>query len=102
LNDDAFVRAVLDDWRRAAMNEKLRATLGFLETLTLRPDEVGPADIAPLRAAGVSDAAIEEAINVCALFNVYDRLADALGWYLPGADGYAASARNLLKRGYQL
>jgi len=102
LNDDAFVRAVLADWRRAAMNERLRATLGFLETLTLRPDDVGPADIAPLRAVGVSDAAIEDAINVCALFNVYDRLADALGWYLPGPDGYAASGRSLLKRGYGL
>jgi uncharacterized peroxidase-related enzyme len=102
LNDDAFVRKVLDDWRSVAMSEKLRATLGFLETLTLRPDDVSPADIAPLRAAGVSDAAIEDAINVCALFNVYDRLADALGWYLPEADGYAASGRTLLKRGYKL
>jgi len=102
LNDAAFVQAVLDDWRSAPMNDKLRSTLGFLEILTLRPDDVGAGDIAPLRAAGVSDAAIEDAINVCALFNVYDRLADALGWYLPETDGYAASGRSLLKRGYQL
>ncbi len=44
----------------------------------------------------------EDAINVCALFNIYDRLADALGWYLPDAAGYAASAQNLMKRGYLL
>jgi hypothetical protein len=61
---------------------------------------VRPADVAPLRAAGISDAAIEDAIHVCALFNIYDRLADALGWHLPGPDGYAASAQNLLRRGY--
>jgi uncharacterized peroxidase-related enzyme len=96
------VKAVIDDWRTAPLDAKLRATLGFLETLTLRPNEVRPSDVAPLRAAGLSDAAIEDAINVCALFNIYDRLADALGWYLPDAAGYAASARSLLQRGYLL
>jgi len=50
----------------------------------------------------LSDAAIEDAINVCALFNIYDRLADALGWYLPDAAGYAASAQALMTRGYLL
>jgi hypothetical protein len=53
-----------------------------------------------LRAAGVRDEAIEDAINVCALFNIYDRMADALGWYLPDPEGYAASGRNLMRRGY--
>ena len=76
--------------------------LGFLEKLTLRPNEVRPADVAPLRAAGLSDDAIEDAIHVCALFNIYDRLADALEWHLPGPDGYAASGRSLLQRGYLL
>jgi len=93
---------VVDDWRSAPLDAKLRATLGFLEKLTLRPDEVRPADVTPLRAAGVSDAAIEDAINVCALFNIYDRLADALGWHLPDKRGYAASAQNLMRRGYLL
>jgi len=78
----------------------LRVTLAFLEKLTLQPDDLRPADVEPLRAAGISDRAIEDAINVCALFSIYDRLADALGWYLPGPDGYAASAQNLIRRGY--
>lgn len=71
-----------------------------MEKLTLRPDEIRPADMAPLRAAGLSDDAIEDAIHVCALFNIYDRLADAMGWHLPDGDGYAASGRSLMKRGY--
>jgi len=96
------VKAVIDDWRSAPLDAKLRATLGFLEKLTLQPNDVRPADVTPLRRAGVSDAAIEDAINVCALFNIYDRLADALGWHLPDAAGYAASAQALLKRGYLL
>jgi uncharacterized peroxidase-related enzyme len=102
LKDELFVQAVVDDWRNAPLDAKLRATLGFLEKLTLRPNEVRPADVTPLRAAGLSDEAIEDAINVCALFNIYDRLADALGWYLPDQAGYAASAQNLMRRGYLL
>jgi alkylhydroperoxidase family enzyme len=92
----------LADWRTAPIDPKLRATLGFLEQLTLAPADVRPADLAPLRAAGVSDAAIEDAIHACVLFSIYDRLADSLNWYLPGPDGYAASGRNLMKRGYLL
>ncbi len=80
----------------------MRAALGFLEKLTLRPDELRSADVTPLRAAGASDAAIEDAINICALFDIYDRLADALGWHLPDRAGYAASAQNLMRRGYLL
>ena len=93
---------MLADWRTAPVAPKVRATLGFLEKLTLAPAEVRPADVEPLRAAGVSDAAIEDAIQVCVLFNIYDRLADSLSFHLPGPDGYAASGRSLMRRGYNL
>ena len=95
-----MVAAVLQDWRTAPIDARLRAALGFIEKLTLQPDSVRPADVAPLRAAGISGEGIEDAIQVCTLFNVYDRLADAMGWYLPDQAGYAASGRNLMKRGY--
>lgn len=91
---------MLDDWRSAPVNDKVRAALGFLEKLTLHPDDIRPADIAPLRALGISDAAIEDTIHVCTLFNIYDRLADSIGWYLPDEAGYAASGRSLMRRGY--
>jgi alkylhydroperoxidase family enzyme len=94
------VAAVLENWRTAPIDAKLRATLGFLQKLTLAPADVRPADVAPLRAAGVSDAAIEDAIHACVLFNIYDRMADSLSFHLPGPDGYAASGRSLMKRGY--
>jgi len=34
------VAAVLEDWRTAAIPERLRAVLGFLEKLTLHPQQV--------------------------------------------------------------
>ena len=96
------MEAVLADWRTAPIDPKLRATLGFLEKLTLTPGDLRPADLAPLRAAGVGDEGIEDAIQVCVLFNIYDRMADALEFHLPGPDGYAASGRSLMQRGYLL
>ncbi|HYO15322.1 MAG TPA: peroxidase [Thermoanaerobaculia bacterium] len=97
-----MVEAVLEDYRTAPIPERLRAMLGFLEKLTLRPAEVGPDDIAPLRAAGLTDEEIEDAIHVCANFNLINRVADALGFDLPTRTVYAGSARMLLKSGYKL
>lgn len=100
-SDETVVRAVLEgDWRAAPIPEKLRAMLAFLEKLTLDPHHVGPADMAPLRAAGLSDEAIEDAIHICAAFNLINRVADTLGFDLPTPEGYAGAARFLLKVGY--
>ena len=67
---------------------------------TLRPEETGPDDVAPLRAAGLSDEEIEDAIHVCALFNDINRVADSLGFEPADANGNKVSARMLLTRGY--
>ena len=99
--DDSVVRAVLADYRTAPIPEKLRAMLGFLEKLTLRPAEVGPGDVALLRAAGLADDEIEDAIHVCGLFNVINRVADSLGFDEADDKGYAAGARFLLTSGYK-
>ena len=98
--NDALVKAVLNDWRTAPVEPRLRAALAFVEKLTLDPEAVGPADVAPLRAMGVSDAAIEDAMHACVLFNIYDRLADSFGFDIPDEHGFAMSAKMLLKRGY--
>jgi alkylhydroperoxidase family enzyme len=91
---------VLNDWRTAPINEKLRATLGFLEKLTLSPGDVGPGDIVPLRDAGVSDGAIEDAIYACTYFNMIDRIADSLGFEVLSDEAFAARAERFLEQGY--
>jgi alkylhydroperoxidase family enzyme len=93
------VAAVLEDWRTAPVNEKVRATLGFLEKVTLSPAEISSEDITPLRSAGVSDWAIEEALYVCFLFNVMDRLADAFDFHLPSDRGFQRNGRILYNLG---
>lgn len=92
--------AALADWRTAPLDARVKAMLGFLEKMTLAPESLSAADVTPMRAAGLSDAAIEDAVHVCALFNVYDRLADAFEFHIPDEAGFAMSATMLLKRGY--
>ena len=55
--------AVQRDWRTAPVSAQLRATLGFLEKLTLHPAEVTREDANAVRAAGVSDEALVDAIQ---------------------------------------
>jgi alkylhydroperoxidase family enzyme len=94
--------AVVTDWRSAPLRPELKATLGFLEQLTLRPDTLTPADADAVRAAGVSDAALRDAVEVCALFNMIVRLADSLGWEVPSAEALRERAPRMLAGGYAL
>ncbi len=47
--------------------------------LTREPSRVKEADIERLRGAGFDDATIHDVVQVTALFNYYNRLADGLG-----------------------
>ena len=97
---DGTIDLVLEDYRTAPIDEKLRAMLGLLETFTLRPDELSPSLVREVLATGVSRDAIRDAFYVAFLFNTYDRLADTLGWELPERGYYDKAGRFLLKKGY--
>jgi alkylhydroperoxidase family enzyme len=78
--------------------------LGYLEAVTLRPAGVRPDDAEAVRAAGVSDQAIVDALLVAAYFNLIDRLADSFG-FTPisqtlGREGLLAHEAKFLERGY--
>lgn len=88
------------EWKTGLLRPEVQAILPFLDKLTLEPDAVGPADVQELRAAGLSDEAIRDAIYVCAAFNVIDRVADAFGFEVPPPDLLRAASRFLLKKGY--
>ncbi len=90
------------DWRTAPVDDRLRATLGFLEKLTLQPDELTGADAEAVLATGVSEPALVDAIHVAALFNMIVRLADSLGWDVPPEEAFSARAQAMLESGYAL
>ena len=74
--------------------------LALLETFTLRPEQIGGADVRTAVEKGVTRDEIREAFYVAFLFNVYDRLADTLGWELPDPAYYPKAGQFLLKKGY--
>ena len=76
--------------------------LGFLEKLTLTPDALTEQDADEVRAAGVSDDALVDAIHVGSLFNMIARLADSLGWDVPSWEACLARAEPMLANGYSL
>ena len=94
--------AVKHDWRTAPVDEKLRAALGFLEKLTLRPDELSSEDAKAVLETGVSREALVDAIHVGAFFNMIVRLADSLGWDVPSFEEFSARAERMLESGYAL
>ena len=94
---------MLDDFESAPIDARLKATLRFLRKMTLEPDALTADDARAVLASGVSKDALSEAIHVAYLFNIYDRLADAMGWDVPDTSlgYYEVAAQRLLKRGYQ-
>lgn len=76
---DAYVEAVARDWRAAPLAPADRSLCSYAEKLTLEPTAMGEADVAALRAAGLSDPAIHDATQVVGYFNYINRIADALG-----------------------
>ena len=53
-------------------------------------------------AAGVTRDALEDAIVVCALFNMIVRLADSLGFEVPPYEAFLDRADAMLESGYAL
>ncbi len=98
--DEAVVTAVMQDYQTAPVNEKIRTTLGFLEKLTKNPDAVTVDDVAPMRAAGLNETAIEEAVQICYVFCTINRLADAFDFEIAEGKGRERMGSMLYKMGY--
>jgi alkylhydroperoxidase family enzyme len=94
------VSATLASGEKSAHDPKVQATLGLLEKLVRQPEQVSTADVDAVRAAGVTDDAIEDAAAVCALFTTMVRLADTLDFEVQEDESFEWGARKVLKRGY--
>ena len=91
---------MFEDWRTADVRPELRAALGFIEELTLRPTELSAETVMPLKNAGLSAKDIEEVAIICSLFNVIVRLADTLDFEVPSEADFDRLAPGMLTRGY--
>jgi uncharacterized peroxidase-related enzyme len=64
----------------STMRPELAAAVALLTKLTTEPDQVTTADVEAVRAAGVPEAGIVDALHVNFIFNLVNRLANAFDW----------------------
>jgi len=76
---EALVAAVKTDYTTAPLTPADRRMLDFAIKLTQTPRAMTQDDIAGLRAAGFSDRAIHDVVQITGLFAYYNRLSDGLG-----------------------
>lgn len=74
-----MAEAVKQDFRQANLTARELALCEFAEKLTLSPAQMAREDCDGLRAAGLSDRDILDAVEVISYFNYINRVADALG-----------------------
>jgi uncharacterized peroxidase-related enzyme len=94
--------ASLEDWRSGGFDPKVMAIFALLERVTLQPGIVTAADVEPARAAGISDTAITDALQVAYIMDVINRMANALGYSYGDEPGRQATAKALHRIGYRL
>lgn len=86
----------------SVMRQELVAVLPLLEKVTTAPDTVTPADVAAVRAVGVPDEAIVDALHVTLIFNTVNRMANAFGWGWDSDDHVRVAATVIHRLSYKL
>ena len=71
---------MVQDYRRAGLDARLRAIMDYAIKITRTPVECNEADIEHLRELGLTDDDIYDAINTAAIYNFNNRVASAAGF----------------------
>ena len=77
--EDELTRHVAHDYRQADLSPQERTLCDFAVKLTHAAATVEAGDIDELRAQGLDDATISDAIQVVSYFNYVTRVADGVG-----------------------
>ena len=77
--DHSFAESIIQDYRKADIDDKTRAILEYSEKMTLTPSKMREDDVKGLRNSGLSDKEILETVHITAFFNYINRVVDSLG-----------------------
>ena len=89
-------------WKDGRYGVKVTATASLLEALTTDPGSIPHSQLRAVRSAGVDDAALIDAFYVAYVFNVINRIADALDFGYRSDRDRLRGARILRRNGYRL
>ena len=73
------LEALMQDRDSAPVDPKLKPVLAYVERLTLSPSRMTEADANAVYEAGWSESALFDAIQVCGVFNLVNRLIEGTG-----------------------
>ena len=76
---EEVLAALLDDLESAPVAPELKALLGYLQKLNTLPARITQADIDAVLAAGLSEQALYEAVEIAGLFNMMNRIVEGTG-----------------------
>lgn len=77
--DEAFVKALVEDYENVPISPADRAMLDYVTQLTRDATQIGLSDHERLREHGFDDRAIVQITLIASWFNYINRVADALG-----------------------
>jgi len=77
--DEAFVKALVEDYEHAPLSEQDRVMLDYVGVVTKDATRVTPAHHKRLREVGFDDRGILQITLIASWFNYINRVADALG-----------------------
>jgi uncharacterized peroxidase-related enzyme len=98
---ESLIKEMLDDIENSSIDNKLKPILKYLQKLTNNPSRIVANDVQQVLDAGWSEQALEDAIAVCALFNLVNRLVLGYGlknMWTPKRDQHIS---NVLNKGYE-
>ena len=87
--EPGLIDALLDEPDTAPVSSKMRPLLAYVAKLNSLPSRLTPEDARAVLDAGWSEEALYHAVQVCALFNLFNRLVEGAGVdfaYAPGDD----------------
>jgi uncharacterized peroxidase-related enzyme len=76
---EGMLGALLADVATAPAAERMKPLLRYVAKLTLTPARITAADAGAVLAAGFQEQALHDAVAVCGLFNMMNRLVEGLG-----------------------
>ena len=96
---EGTLAALLADVTTAPVAEPMKPILRYAGKLTLTPAKITHEDAEAVLAAGWEEQALHDAVAVCALFNMMNRLVEGLG-ITAGEDYFQTAAGRLAGPGY--
>lgn len=99
---DEVVDAALATPDTSDLRPEAKAVLAFLDTMSRSPETLTAADVEEVRAEGVEDSALEEAIRVNVLLQVMNRVLNTVGAQPGGSRQRPASVQAIRRFGYRV